>query len=258
MPFAKAPDGARLWFDVAGGRGDPILLIAGNGCDHRTWDGVHATLAHSHRVVRYDHRGTGRSDATFPAPWSTRDFAGDAASVLRAAGFERAHVYGHSMGGRVAQWLAIDAPECVGALILGASSPGGRHALARSAEATAAMARHDEAALRRLCYTDAWIAQNEDCANASAPNPRSKEAFLAHLDASSGHDAWDVLPSIAAPTLMVHGDDDRLTPMGNSELLAQRIPGARLMRVHGARHVYWAGFPQVDQAILAFCEEHAL
>lgn len=258
MSFANSFDGAKLWFDVLGQDGDPILLIAGNGCDHHTWDGVREELAKTHRVISYDHRGTGQSDANFPQQWSTRDFARDALSVLQAASCERAHVYGHSMGGRVAQWLAIDAPESVGALILGATSPGGENAVPRSAAATAAMASNDPATLQRMCYTDAWIEVHGGATNASAPNPRSREAFIAHLMASTDHNAWDHLPGIKVPTLVIHGDEDQITSVENAKVLAARIPAARLMIVQSARHVYWAGFAEVNETVLAFCQEHRI
>jgi pimeloyl-ACP methyl ester carboxylesterase len=252
MPYAQACDGAQLWFDVAGTEGPPVLLIAGNACDHRTWDDVVPALAQHHRVVRYDHRGTGQSDACVPPAWSTRDFARDAAAVLDAAGFARAHVYGHSMGGRVAQWFGVDFQPRTTTLVLGATAPGGVHGVSRPAHATAAMTGNDAAALARMCYPDGWVERHLDAVRAAAPNPRTPEAFAAHMAASTSHDAWAVLPDITAPTLVIHGAEDTLTLPANGKLLAERIRGAHLCVIDGARHVYWAGRPEVNDTVLGF------
>ncbi len=257
MPHCSSFDDARLWFDVRGGNDDPILLIAGNACDHTSWCGVDDEMAERHPVIVYDHRGTGGSDARFTDGWSTRDFARDAAAVIRAAGFDRAHVYGHSMGGRVAQWLAVDEPDAVVSLTLGATSAGGEHAIPRPAEATRAMLGQDHAAMQRMCFTDEWIVQHAGSALPGAPNPTDPGSFAAHLAASAGHDAWDALPSVEVPTLIVHGSDDRITPPGNARILHDRIRSSRLLIIDGARHVYWAGFPQVNEVILDFMTEAA-
>jgi len=258
MTYLSSFDGTRLWFDVVGKDGDPILLIAGNGCDHSVWNSVLEAFAKEHQVIYYDHRGTGKSDDNFTGTWSTRDFARDAACVVRAAGFERVHAYGHSMGGRVAQWLAIDHPEAIGALVLGATSLGEKHGVPRPLEATRAMMSGDPAALQRMSYTDEWIEQNSELAKGGAPNPTSRESFMAHLAASTSHDTWEELPRISNPTLVLHGSDDQITLAANAELIVDRIPGAQLLLIHGARHVYWAGFPQANDAIFAFLRETKL
>jgi len=258
MSYATSFDGSQLWFDAAGTEGAPILLIAGNGCDHDAWRIALPELSHAHRVIYYDHRGTGRSDATFPDVWSTRDFARDAVAILDALGIKRAHVYGHSMGGRIAQWFAIDYPDRVGALILGATSPGDRHGVPRTDEATAALFGGDLASMQRLCFTESWIDAHPELARSGAPNPRDRRAFQMHLSASTEHDAWDALPTIIAPTLVIHGADDHLTLPANAERIIDRIPGSRLLMVEGARHIYWAGFPEAHREVLDFVGEHPL
>jgi 3-oxoadipate enol-lactonase len=124
MPFATAPDGTRVYFEESG-TGEPLLLIYGNGADHRGWEVVRPDFAARHRVVVYDHRSTGQSDKPEdPAGYTSRQFAGDAVAILDAAGIGRAHVYGVSMGGGIAQWVAIDHADRVGALVLGCAGPG--------------------------------------------------------------------------------------------------------------------------------------
>ena len=112
MIFATATDGTRLAYEITGA-GDPVLLISGQSLDRSMWDATAPLLAKSFTVIRFDARGTGASDKP-RTPYSTRIFAADAVAVLDAAGIARSHVYGFSMGGRVAQYIAIDHPNRVG------------------------------------------------------------------------------------------------------------------------------------------------
>ena len=240
MAYAEAPDGTRIWFDVAGA-GEPLLLLSGQSLDSRMWTGVRDDLAREHRVVVLDHRGTGRSDSPGEPAYSTALFARDAVAVLDAAGVDRAHVYGFSMGGRVAQVLASEVPDRVGSLVLAASGPGGRHEVARPAEATRALLRAAAPGTRglvaELFFTPDWAARNPEAVELVLP-ANSRAAQRLHYAASTGHDGWDLLPRIGAPTLVLHGSDDRLTPVANAELLAERVPGAVLEVLRSARHGY--------------------
>ena len=106
------------------GRGEPIVLVAGTGYPGATWyPGLLEPLAAAHTVLTFDHRGTGATPST-PERYSTRGFAQDALGLLDALGLPAAHVVGHSMGGRVAQWMALDHPERVRSLVLAATGPG--------------------------------------------------------------------------------------------------------------------------------------
>jgi pimeloyl-ACP methyl ester carboxylesterase len=240
VAYAEAPDGTRIWFDVAGA-GEPLLLLSGQSLDSRMWTGVRDDLARQHRVVVLDHRGTGRSESPDEPAYSTALFARDALAVLDAVGVECAHVYGFSMGGRVGQVLAADVPRRVGALVLAASGPGGRHEVARAAEATRALLRAASSETRHLVaelfFTPDWAARNPEAVELVLP-ANSRAAQRLHYAASTGHDGWDLLPRIGAPTLVLHGSDDRLTPVANAELLAERVPNAELAVLPSARHGY--------------------
>ena len=107
-----------------------LLLLPGQANSHRWWDGLREPFADRYRTITFDYRGTGDSPSS-PGPWSTASFADDAAAVLDELGVERAAVYGTSMGGRVAQMLAINHPERVRALVLACTTPGGEHAIER-------------------------------------------------------------------------------------------------------------------------------
>ncbi|WKU43544.1 alpha/beta fold hydrolase [Streptomyces sp. VNUA116] len=262
MPYAGTADGIRIAYQ-AEGDGTPLVLLAGQANNHHWWDGVRGDFQDAHRTITLDYRGTGASDKP-DEPYSTEGFARDVIAVLDALGVERAHVYGTSMGGRVAQQLAVRHPERVSALVLGCTSPGGRHAVERSDDVRRSLARPApaaEQALRALMYTPAWPAATAGPSRVLGDPAMPAYARRRHLAASNGHDAWDALPGVGAPTLVVHGGDDLLNPAANGRLLADRIPGARLHLIPGARHAYFEEFRAVASPLvldfLAECERGA-
>ncbi|WP_420037426.1 alpha/beta fold hydrolase [Streptomyces sp. cg28] len=245
MPHAQAADGAALYYDVLGS-GDPLLLLAGQSNHHRWWDSVRDRFAAHFTTVVMDWRGTGGSDAPDTDTYSMENFARDAVAVLDAAGVDRAHVYGTSMGGRVAQWLAADHPGRVERLVLGCTSPGAPHGVERGPAVRKALADPDpdvaRAALLDLMYTPAYTATRPGPFHTLGDPAMPPHARRRHLRASARHNAWDALPRIAAPTLVVHGTDDDFNPTANAPLLAERIPGARLSLIPGGRHAYFEEF----------------
>ncbi|MFD0363549.1 alpha/beta fold hydrolase [Nocardia sp. GCM10030253] len=244
MSHAKSADGVRIAYQTEGD-GTPLILLAGQSNNHHWWDGVRDDFHTDYRTITFDYRGTGDSDKP-DTPYSTTGFADDAIAVLDDLGIDRAAVYGTSMGGRVAQWLAARYPDRVHALVLGCTTPGDRHGVERGNDVRRSLADPDPAAARHalleLMYTPSYLA--------TAPRPfttlgdPTMPAFARrrHLVASSRHDAWDALPDIGVPTLVVHGTDDRFNPTANAALLADRIPGAQLRLIPGARHAYFEEF----------------
>ncbi len=247
MPHATATDGRAIAYQVAG-HGFPLVLLAGQANNHHWWDGIRDDFHATHRTITLDYRGTGDSD-TPDEPYSTAGFAADVVAVLDDLGVERADVYGTSMGGRVAQWVAVDHPHRIRRLVLGCTSPGGRHGVERGDDVRRSLAHPDQAARRRalleLMYSPAWLAAHPGPYTVLGDPGMPPHARRRHLVASGEHDTWDVLPGISAPTLVVHGADDRLNPAVNAGLLAERIPGARLHMIPGARHAYFDEFRAV-------------
>src|SRR5215207_5606229 len=137
MPFAER-DGARLYWEEAGS-GDPVLLIMGLGMNATGWWRTIPVLAADFRVLAFDNRGVGRSDRP-PGPYTVPDLADDAVAVLDAADVERAHVYGISLGGMIAQEVVLRHTDRVRALVLGATTAGGNLGVP-AAEATLAFFR---------------------------------------------------------------------------------------------------------------------
>ena len=254
-------DGTRIWYDVLG-EGDPLLLFNGQALDHEMWDGPHTALAERHRVIRMDFRGTGGSDAPLGSPYTLDLFVQDASAVLDVLGIGRTHVYGFSMGGKAAQQMAAAYPGRVGALVLGATAPGGPNEVERPRESTLALRQASTAAgaqkIGPLFYTPRWAEEHPDTVARILPRGPLRAQRL-HFGASSEYDGWDLLPRVQAPTLVVHGEDDRLTPVGNAALLAERIPGARLLVLPGLRHGYLhEGAPEATREVLGFLAGHPL
>jgi len=246
--FAKAAEETQIAYQVEGD-GPPLLLLAGQANNHHWWDGVRDDFAHVRTTITLDYRGTGESGKP-DSPYSIEIFATDAIAVLDELGIEAADVYGTSMGGRTAQVLAGRYPERVRKLILGCTSPGGRHGFERSDAVRRSLGQLDREAARQalaeLMYTPAWLAEHPGPHQTMGDPDMPDHARRHHLRASAGHDAWDLLPAIRSQTLVLHGTDDVFNPAANAPLLAERIPEARLRLIEGARHAYFEQFR--DQA----------
>ncbi|WP_369207270.1 alpha/beta fold hydrolase [Streptomyces sp. PU-14G] len=260
MPYATAADGAALYYEVHGAGGPPLLLLSGQSNDHGWWDPVRADFAATFTTLVWDYRGTGRSDRPDTDSYSTPGFARDALAVLDHAGVQRAHVYGTSMGGRVAQWLAADHPSRVDRLVLGCTSPGAPHGVERGPEVRRALVQPDARAAREalldLMYTPSYTAGHPGPFHTLGDPSMPGHARRRHLRASAGHDAWEALPRITAPTLVVHGTDDRFNPTANAPLLAGRVPGATLRLIPGARHAYFEEFAhEATPLVLGFLRD---
>lgn len=251
MDFAVAADGTRLAWRSEGS-GSPLLLIAGQATALTGWEPIVPELAKSFRVIRFDHRGIGESDEGPSEYFSTREFAADALTVLDAAGVQRAHIYGHSMGGRVAQWLAIDHPDRVGALILAATSAGGFLGKNRDPEATRALTSGDPEQLQPLFFDEDWAAEHSEAVRTFFTSRASKPAKRRHFRASKEHDARSSLGTIRAPTLILHGTDDPLTPLDNALVLRELIPRSVLVKISDGRHGFHLDHPETLNWIRRF------
>lgn len=236
------PDGAELAVQVAGPDHAPtVLLLQGQSNSHHWWDTVGPDVAATFRTVTLDYRGTGDTRADL-SPWSTSLFAQDAAHVLDALEVPSAHVYGTSMGGRVAQMLAIEHPHLVDRLVLACTSPGGPIAAERSQDVRRRLADPDPRARRDamvdLFYTPAW-SRTHTVSTLFGDPTMSARAQQLHLRVSAQHDASERLQEIVAPTLVLHGSDDQMAPVANAAAIAERIPGAVVEITPGGRHGFF-------------------
>ena len=263
MPVTEAP-GFRLYHEEHGS-GFPLLLINGLGSDHLEWLHQLPSFSGSFRIVVFDNRGTGRS-AVPPGPYTTAQMADDAAALLGFLGIGRAHVLGVSLGGMIAQEVALRHPDLVDGLVLGCTSPGGGLSVRPSPEALAAfaLAKGDdrEAELRRMVpflYTDTCCRERpeevEGFIRRMMENPPPLAGYLAQLAAAISHDASSRLSRIRARTLVITGDADRLVDCENSRRIAGRIPGAKLVVLPGAPHRLFAENAEAfNREVLRFLE----
>jgi pimeloyl-ACP methyl ester carboxylesterase len=251
----------RLYWESTG-RGDPVLLVHGLGLSGGAWWRTVDVLAPEMRVITFDHRGIGQSES-FTHAFTTEAMADDAVSILDDLAIGRVHVYGFSLGGMVAQQIALRHPERVRSLVLGATHSGGRRAAAPEAEVVAFFRRRrripsEEAAWASVPYNYGPRSRAEQVDRIAEDierrleNPFNERAYRAQLLAASLHNCYGRLGRIRAPTLVVHGARDRMIPVANARLTAARVPGARLKILREAGHLYPTEEPTVDEAIGEF------
>jgi 3-oxoadipate enol-lactonase len=262
MPFVENL-GARIHWDEAGS-GAPLLLIMGLGWPSQAWHRLRPALSEKYRTIALDNRGVGRSEA--PAgPYSITQMAADAAAVLNAARVNAAHIFGISMGGMIAQEFALQYPNKVRSLILGCTAAGGPEAVRAEDEALQVLMKRGQdpdqfaRAINPFIYDAGTSPQlvEEDSA-VRRKWYASGEAYFAQLQAVIAWEAYSRLAQIAAPTLVIHGENDRLVPMENGRRIAARIPGAKLVIIPGASHIFTTDQPAAAQAaILDFLDAQA-
>ena len=267
MPHAQL-DGRRVFYDEAG-EGEPLLLVQGMSGTRLSWGDPFLAALHEagFATVAYDHRGVGRSDPIdLAAPLTIADLAEDAAALLTALGLKTAHVLGVSMGGMVAQELALRHPDRLRSLTLGCTYPGGPGAQLTAPDDAqrlfGAMSSGDrELALRAMWEINvspgfAAEAGRFDAFHAMATSaPVAVPVIALQSRAVVAHDASARLADITAPTLVVHGTVDRMLPAANAELLAAAIPGARLELLEDVGHLFWWEQPERSAALV---RDHAL
>ena len=263
MPFVEN-QGAKIYWDQQGD-GEPVLLIMGLSYPSYMWHRTRPVLAACYRTIALDNRGIGQSDVP-PGPYPIALMASDAAAVLDAAGIESAHLFGVSMGGMIAQEFALQYPRRVRSLILGCTAAGGPTAVRAEREATDLLMGRikltpeeaAEAAVPFIYYAATPRERiGEDLAIRRPWFPRP-EAYIAQLQGILSWEAYSRLPGISAPTLVIHGECDRLVPPGNGTLIAERIPGAKLVMIPHASHLFLTDQTEAgNRAILEFLGEQA-
>jgi pimeloyl-ACP methyl ester carboxylesterase len=268
MPFATGPDGVRIYYEVHGDRGPAAVLIQGLGLSARFWFGLPGRLAREAepwRVITLDNRGIGRSDKP-RGLFRMTSMADDVAAVLDAADVDRAYVAGISLGGMIAQHVALRHAARVEGLVLLATSAGVPHAELPRASAVATLLtlplggrlrpRHHVApSLARLVLSERDICRARellaDWPAALCLEPTLLRVYVAQLCAVVAHSTGARLPTIACPTVVMAGDDDALIPLGNSERLAELVPGAHFEVVRQCGHIIPASDPDSIRRALA-------
>jgi len=250
MPKVKV-NGININYKVQG-QGEPLVLIMGYSGDQTGWMfQTHAFKKH-YRVITFDNRGVGKTDKPSGA-YSMKMMADDTAGLMEHLGIKKAHVLGVSMGGMIAQALAINYPERINKLILGCTFAARDETSGLTPEFTKAVG-YGEA------YTDddarsAPIRKILEALVLSAFNSSlyriilwfwmkiqirlmGTTGFVGQMEAILGHNTLKDLPTIQAPTLVITGTNDRLIKPSSSEVIAKLIPNAKLVKVEGGSHAF--------------------
>jgi pimeloyl-ACP methyl ester carboxylesterase len=252
-------NGVDLWAEQVGA-GDDVLFIAGLADEGASWGEQVAGLGDRYRLTIFDNRGVGRSSAP-GGPYRIADFAADTVALMDALGLERPHVVGSSMGGAIAQELALAHPHRVRSLVLNGTWCRGDRFLHEVFRSWIWAARRSDGlrdflvAVNLWCFApriwndgimDEWLEAAE-----ASPHPQSVDAFCRSAEALLSHDTADRLAAIGAPTLVTVGELDLVLPERFSRELAARIPGARLVVIPGAGHQPFQELPARFNELLA-------
>jgi 3-oxoadipate enol-lactonase len=248
------PDGCRLYYETHGDRErEPLLLLEGMGGDIPGWRRDIPRLSAELFLVAYDFRGNGNSDEP-QGPCSVSTFVDDTVGLLDELGLDSAHVYGQSFGGMVAQELALVHPDRVLTLVLACTQARGSSPVRSRAEVPMDQPWQG---LYSVAFAQAHPDHVAEDLRVAGAQPEHPEGGRRQWDAIQGFDAYDRLPEITAPTLVLHGTEDRMVDPENARILASRIPGAELVLLEGAGHVYHSEQPEAaDATVLDFIRRH--
>jgi 3-oxoadipate enol-lactonase len=255
--FAPTKDGLKLRYEIRGD-GDPLALIMGFSGSSRGWGEPFLTgIEKRFRTVLIDNRGTGESDKP-DRPWTMNDMADDVAAVLDHAKIPRAHIYGISMGGMISQQFALRHASRVRGLVLGCTTCGMQHGAPTNPENVGKLIPKPGMSPEEQARTAFSVA----CGTAFLNSKRGQDfidqqiadmgkypitpmhTFTRQMEAIQGWDSHGQLGQIKAPTLIFHGDDDKLLPHANAEILQKGIPGSKVHILNGIGHMFFWEAPE--------------
>lgn len=267
MPKVRA-NGIEIGYETHG-QGEPMVLISGIGYDRWEWHRMVPGLSEHFRVIVFDNRGVGETDKP-PGPYTPQLMAADVAGLLGALGIPGAVVVGHSMGGFIAQALALDWPEMVSRLVLASTNYGGPEAIPTTPEAMRVLTDTSSDPLTRfrrgleVSTAPGFAQRNPEVINGwmeyrlrQQVNP---QAYMAQLEMGlellkPERSFKPRLAEVKAPTLILFGEADQVVPPGNAELLYEAIPHSRVVLLPGAGHFFPIETPEAAiEAIVAFVQ----
>jgi pimeloyl-ACP methyl ester carboxylesterase len=248
------------------GSGEPLVLIAGLGYDMWMWHKMVPGLAEHFQVIIFDNRGVGQTDKP-EGPYTAQMLADDTAGLIEALGFQQAAVLGHSMGGFVAQALALGRPDLLSKLVLSATNFGGPRHVPVTPEAMAVLTDMTGDPIERLkrgilisCtpgFGEAHPEIVQEWLDYRIKNPLQPAPYQAQLAIGLALVAKEAcfehrLKEVQTPTLIMFGEHDKVVPPGNAELLAGVIPDNTVKILPNAGHFY--PFDATDAAVEAVVE----
>ena len=268
MPKAKV-NGIDLYYEVHG-QGEPLVMIMGSVGSHAAWIFQRRAFQKYFQVIIFDNRGVGKSDKP-GGSYSIRMMAEDTIGLMNHLDIQKAHVLGVSMGGHIAQELAINHPERVKKLVLGCTyaredETGGHSPEYYRGLGLAEGCPADELrkiAVGKVLNAESPLAFNSRLYKISVvpfvsiyARLMATQGVAAQLQAIVGHDTLERLPMIQAPTLVITGTGDRIIKPGSSEVLAKMIPDARLVKIEGGPHSVFVGMrKRFNKEVLDFLRE---
>lgn len=254
-------NGVRICYETTGD-GFPLIAITGKDSNMDWWHPeVKAALGENNRLIMLDNRGTGRSDAP-TVPYGIADMARDVVGLMDELQIERAHVFGQSMGGMIAQEIAIVHPERVAKLVLCATTCGVRRVFPTLRMIRWLMRKQAAFSPERtleMLFTKAYLKANPDAPAALVERmerlPPSPVSMEFHKQANRSYDSYERLHRITAPTLIIHGRKDWVFGPKHARILNDRIAGSRLfMFPHAGHGVFTQEFPAVLEQIRRFLD----
>jgi pimeloyl-ACP methyl ester carboxylesterase len=268
MPKVKAND-IKIYYEMMGS-GKPLVLISGLGYPLWQWHKMVPYLAEHFQVITFDNRGVGQSDK--PAgPYSAQMLAADTAGLLDALGIEKATIIGHSMGGFVAQAMALDFPEKVGELILCSTNFGGPNHVPVTPEAFAVLSDATSDPLTRftnglkVSTAPGWADVHPNIvkewvdwrvANPIEPGPYQAQMAIGLALMSEEAAFENKLPNISVPTLILFGAHDKVVPPENAELLQKQVRGSQTAIIPDAGHFFPIEVPEAaSQIVIDFLDK---
>jgi pimeloyl-ACP methyl ester carboxylesterase len=268
MPKAAA-NGIQIGYEISG-QGEPLVLIPGISYDRWMWRKMIPGLAEHFQVISVDNRGSGESDSP-PGSYTAEMMAQDTTGLLDALEIPQAHILGHSMGGFVAQALAIHYPHYIKKLILSSTTFGGPRHIPITQEALAVLTDITSPPLKRFQngldvstapgFAEAHPEIIQEWIEYRLGNPIQPAAYQSQLAVglSLVHEANSFeqhLAQIDKPTLVLSGAEDKVVPPGNARLIADRIPNSRLHILENAGHFYPLETPEAAvRVVVVFLKE---
>ncbi|MFX1276548.1 MAG: alpha/beta fold hydrolase [Promethearchaeota archaeon] len=262
MPMIKVND-INMYYEIHG-EGQPLVMIMGLSANSSWWaEDIIKKFSKYFKVIIFDNRGAGKTDSP-EKPYSIKMFTDDTVALMNVLGIKKAHIFGVSMGGMIAQELVLNYPEKVDRLVLGCTNCGGSKQVLPSLEVMGKLANPPEDLTSEdiiedtipLLYTQKFIDENpeyiEDVKKIVFKTPITPDAFKRQVGAILGFNSYRRLKNINVPTLIIHGKKDIMAPPENAGVLAKQIPNAKVILFDDAAHSFFQ--PEPDRVINTILE----
>ncbi|UCD09873.1 MAG: alpha/beta hydrolase [Dehalococcoidales bacterium] len=268
MPEIRVND-INMYYEIHG-EGEPLVLIMGLGGDNFRWFRILPLFAENFQVLTFDNRGVGKTDKP-DIPYTMGMMSDDVAGLMDGIGIEKAHVFGISLGGMIAQNFALLHPDRIISLMLGCTFCGGKHTVSNEGTGPGVLDPSlietmlpEERAIEMMpaLYSQEFIENNQDFVDIQIEyaknNPIDIVGYRRQMGAVGTHDTYDRLPEIKLPTMVIGGDTDVLINIENSRIISSQIPNSKLVILEGMGHGFYTEANEETARILTdFMKRHS-